>query len=101
MTDSTPFRRPVRRGHLCVCGCYWRPGFSSDPAWLFTADPRLSTFAGLLHCQACGRRKVDVLREQAEQKRAANPPAIPARERPPARVLPFRRPKTKEARNEE
>lgn len=89
-----PFRRqrPVRTGHLCICGARWRPGFSSDPAWLFTADPRLGTFAGMLHCQACGRRKTDVLREQAEAERAATAPAIPPRERPAAPVIPFRRP---------
>jgi hypothetical protein len=97
MSDPTPIRRPARTGHRCICGATWRPGFSSDPAWLFTADPRLSTFVGLLHCQACGRRKTDVLREQAEQKRAATPPAIPPRERPPAKVLPFRKPSADEA----
>ena len=92
MTDPTPIRRPRPSGHSCICGATWRPGFSSDPAWLITADRRLSSFLGLLHCQACGRDKMDVFREQAEQRRAATPPAIPPRERPPARILPFRRP---------
>jgi hypothetical protein len=33
--------------------------------------------------------------------RTTTPPVIPACERPPARVIPFRRPETKEERNEE
>lgn len=65
-----------RRGHQCVCGAFWRPGFSSDPAWLLTADPRLSFFIGVLSCHCCGRRKLDVFREQAEARRAAETPAI-------------------------
>ncbi len=75
-----PFRRPrpVRVGHTCICGNTWRPGFSSDPAWLLTADRRLGTLAGVLRCQQCGRKKVDVLREQAEAKRGATPPTPPA-----------------------
>lgn len=85
-----PFRRRIRKGHTCICGSTWRPGFSSDPAWLLTASPDWSMFEGVLHCQACGRKKLDVLREQAEHKRAATPPAIPQRERPAARVIPFR-----------
>ncbi|MEU3399456.1 hypothetical protein [Streptomyces filamentosus] len=91
MSGPTPLRRPMRTGHLCICGATWRPGFSSDPAWLITADPRWSTFEGVLHCRACGRDKVAVLREQAEHKRAATPLAIPRPERQPARVIPFRR----------
>jgi hypothetical protein len=92
MSDPIPFRRPVRIGHLCICGSNWRPGFSSDPAWLLTADPRFSMLAGVLDCQACGRKKLDVLWEQAELRRAATPPAIPRRERSAAPVIPFRRP---------
>lgn len=94
MSNPIPFHRPTRTGHLCICGATWRPGFSSDPTWLRTADPRLGTFFGLLHCQACGRKKLDVLREQAELRRAATPPAIPRRERPAAPVIPLRRPGT-------
>jgi hypothetical protein len=90
----TPIRRPKPKptGHRCICGATWRPGFSSDPAWLITADPRFKMLAGVLDCQACGRWKTDVLREQAEQRRAATPPAIPPRERPTAKIIPFRRP---------
>lgn len=93
-TEPIPFRRPrpTSTGHTCICGATWRPGFSSDPAWLFTADPRFRILAGVLDCQACGRWKLDVLREQAEAKRAATPPAIPPRERQPAPVIPFHRP---------
>lgn len=92
MGDVKPFQRPRRQGHQCICGAFWRPGFSSDPAWLLTADRRLSSFIGVLHCQGCGRDKLAVLKEQAERRRAETPPAIPRPERTAARVLPFRKP---------
>lgn len=80
MADSVvPLRRakpPKAVGRTCICGATWRPGFSSNPAWLITADPRLGGFTGVLHCHCCGRLKLDVIREQAEQKRAEQPPAI-------------------------
>lgn len=81
-----------RRGHQCLCGAYWRPGFSSDPAWLLTADPRLNFFVGVLSCHCCGRRKLDVFREQAEARRAAEQPTIVVQreERPPAPVVELR-----------
>ena len=77
-----------RRGHQCVCGAYWSPGFSSDPAWLRAANRELSFFVGVLSCKCCGRDKLEVLREQAEARRAAEPPAIVVRreERQPATV---------------
>jgi hypothetical protein len=78
MADNiTPIRRPRRRavGHTCLCGATWSPGFSSDPAWLATAAPELN-FVGLTHCRCCGRRKLDVIQEQAEMRRAAQAPAI-------------------------
>ena len=61
-----PFRRrrtapPVQRGRQCVCGAFWRPGFSSDPAWLLTADPLWDSFDGVTHCHACGRHKLSVI----------------------------------------
>jgi hypothetical protein len=89
------FTRPrpePRRGHQCLCGTFWRPGFSSDPAWLLTADPELNYYTGVLSCRCCGRKKLDVIREQAEAARAAEPPAILVRreERPPAPVIEFR-----------
>jgi hypothetical protein len=95
MADNIiPIRRQPRRaiGHTCLCGATWRPGFSSDPAWLLTADPALSTFTGILTCHCCGRRKLDVFREQAERKRAEQPPAIVVQreERPPATVTQLR-----------
>lgn len=92
MTDAViPFKRPTPArsvGRACICGATWRPGFSSDPAWLITADPELNFFTGLLSCHCCGRRKLDVIREQAEQRRAEQPPAIVVHreERPPATV---------------
>lgn len=83
-TRPTP---PRPTGRTCTCGATWRPGFSSDPAWLITANPELEFFTGLLSCHCCGRPKMDVIREQAEQRRAEQPPAIPVnRERPPATV---------------
>jgi hypothetical protein len=90
----TPIRKPKPKptGHPCICGATWRPGFSSDPAWLITASRDWRHLDGVLFCQACGRDKLDVLREQAAAKHAATPPAIPPREPTPARVLPFRRP---------
>ncbi|MFE9735503.1 hypothetical protein ACFYO9_34170 [Streptomyces sp. NPDC005863] len=94
MSDPIPFRRrPTQKktGHTCICGATWRPGFSSDPAWLLTAHPDWRLLAGVLECDCCGRRKLDVFREQAEQKCAATPPPIPRRERPDARIIPFRR----------
>ncbi|MDX3298696.1 hypothetical protein PV569_34090 [Streptomyces scabiei] len=89
MTEPTPLRRPVRKGHLCICGATWRPGFSSDPAWLLTAHPDWRLLEGVLNCQACGRKKLDVFKEQAEARRAATPPAIPRPERPAAPVIPL------------
>jgi len=96
MADSVvPLRRakpPKAVGRTCICGAIWRPGFSSDPAWLITADPRLGGFTGVLHCHGCGRPKLDVIRGQAEQKRAEQPPVIPVRvrERKPATVTELR-----------
>lgn len=58
-------------------------------------------FEGVLSCSGCGRAKVDVLREQAEARRAATPPAIPPRDRPPAKVIPFQRPARTAARTED
>lgn len=91
MTDGIiPLRRrlPAAKGRTCICGATWRPGPTSDPAWLLTANPELRTFEGVLTCRCCGRWKLDVIREQAEQARAVNPPAIVVRreERPPAPV---------------
>ncbi|MFJ2110658.1 hypothetical protein ACIOEX_01795 [Streptomyces sp. NPDC087850] len=94
MSDPIPFRRrPAQKktGHTCICGATWRPGFSSDPAWLLTAHPDWRLLEGVLNCQACGREKMAVFREQAELRRAATPPAIPPRERPPAAIIPFRK----------
>ncbi|MBP5926663.1 hypothetical protein F3K32_42405 [Streptomyces sp. LBUM 1483] len=88
MTDPIPLRRPAReKGHTCICGATWRPGFSSDPAWLLTAHPDWRLLEGVLYCQACNRKKLDVFKEQAEARRAAVPPAIPPRERPAAPVI--------------
>ncbi|MFG3157304.1 hypothetical protein ACGF7W_35300 [Streptomyces sp. NPDC048219] len=61
-----PFRRrrtspPPKPRRQCVCGAYWRPGFSSDPAWLITADPLWDSFEGVTHCQGCGRHKLSVI----------------------------------------
>lgn len=87
VTPLRPVYEP-RRGHQCVCGAYWSPGFSSDPAWLLTASRELSFFVGVLSCKCCGRDKLEVLREQAEAQRAAQPPAIVVQreERQPATV---------------
>jgi hypothetical protein len=96
VVDSVvPLRRakpPKPVGRTCICGATWRPGFSSNPAWLITADPKLGGFTGVLHCHCCGRLKLDVIREQAEQKRAEQPLAIPVRreERAPAAVVQLR-----------
>lgn len=80
MSDNvTPLRRPMLPkaiGRTCICGATWRPGFSSDPAWLITANPVLRTFTGVLDCKGCGRWKMDVIREQAAHKQAEQPPAI-------------------------
>jgi hypothetical protein len=75
-----------------VCGAFWRPGFASDPAWLLTADPELSFFVGVLSCHCCGRKKLDVIREQAEAARAAKPSVIVVEreEREPAPVIELR-----------
>lgn len=81
-------KAPKAVGRTCICGATWRPGFSSDPAWLVTANPELRTFLGVLDCQGCGRWKMDVIRQQAEAERAKQPPAIVVQrtERPPATV---------------
>lgn len=86
-----PLRRPASPravGRTCICGATWRPGFSSDPAWLITANPELRTFQGVLDCHACGRWKMDVIHQQAEAERAKQPHAIVVQrpERPPATV---------------
>lgn len=94
MADTViPLKRTTRTpptGRTCVCGATWRPGFSSDPAWLLTADPELNFFAGLLSCHCCGRKKLDVIRELAERRRAEQAPAIPVRERKPASIIELR-----------
>ncbi|TQE33168.1 hypothetical protein [Streptomyces ipomoeae] len=61
-----PFRRrrpspPPQTGRQCICGAFWRPGFSSNPAWLLTADPVWDSFLGVTHCHACGRHKLSVI----------------------------------------
>ncbi|WP_440581467.1 hypothetical protein [Streptomyces sp. PT19] len=60
-----PFRRPrptqPQRPKCPACGTEWAPGFSSDPAWLLTADPGLDSYTGVTHCRGCGQRKLDVL----------------------------------------
>ncbi|WP_333745587.1 hypothetical protein [Streptomyces sp. IBSBF 2950] len=64
-----PFRRrrtappapPVQPRRQCVCGALWNPGFSSDPAWLLTADPMWDSFLGVTHCRGCGRHKLSVI----------------------------------------
>ncbi|GAA1111958.1 hypothetical protein [Streptomyces javensis] len=60
-----PFRRrpatPAKRGRQCICGAYWKPGHSSDPAWLLNTDPLWDSFHGVTHCQACGRHKLSVI----------------------------------------
>lgn len=94
-SNVVSLKRPVpepRRGHECVCGAFWRPGFSSDPAWLLTAPKVWDSFVGVIYCHCCGRRKLDVFREQAEARRAAETPAILVRreEREPATVTELR-----------
>lgn len=81
-------RPPKAVGRTCICGATWRPGFSSDPDWLITANPELNFFVGLLSCHCCGRQKMDVIRQQAEDQRAKQPPAnvVQHKERPPATV---------------
>jgi hypothetical protein len=80
MTENVvPIRRPAKPkavDRTCICGATWQPGFSSDPAWLITASPRLRTFTGVLDCKGCGRWKMDVIREQATQKQVERTPAI-------------------------
>lgn len=88
-----PLRRakpPKAVGRTCICGATWRPGFSSDPAWLITANPELRTFEGVSTCHCCGRWKMDVIRELAERRRAEQVPAIPVRERKPATITELR-----------
>jgi hypothetical protein len=91
MTNVTPFARPKpepRRGRQCVCGAYWKPGRTSDPAWLLTASPDWFLLIGVLDCRSCGRDKRAVIREQAETARAARLGAIAVQrdESPPASV---------------
>ncbi|MFF9204381.1 hypothetical protein ACF1AE_21680 [Streptomyces sp. NPDC014986] len=63
-----PFRRrrtspPSTPRRQCLCGAFWRPGPSSDPAWLMSVNsaPGLGSYEGVTHCQACGRHKLSVI----------------------------------------